>query len=103
MDISAIIHAAFPPQTSDYTDDIYHQRISEYLDNLERSGYIRCRNVAITFSVLHVEAAILDAGINHIRPEEKSRFYKFVEFLFWVAGIGVLFFMVYEHFHPAGQ
>jgi hypothetical protein len=101
-DISTIIRNAFPPQTSDHTDEIYEQRIRDYLDNLERDGYIKCNNVIITRPSIYIEAAILDAGVNHIRPVEKSRLYRTVEFIFWIAGIGVLLFMVYEHFRPGG-
>lgn len=97
-DISAIIKSAFPLQASDKTDEIYNKRIREYLDNLEASKYIKCNNAKITLEVIHIEAAILDAGVKHIKSNDKSGLYKVVEFLFWVAGIGVLIFMVYEHF-----
>src|SRR5258708_17507329 len=96
-DISAIIRSSFPPQISDSSDEVYNHRIRVYLDILEKAGYIKCNNVIITRPSIYVEASILDAGVKHIQPEEKSTLYKTVEFIFWIAGIGGLIFLVYEH------
>jgi hypothetical protein len=102
-DISELIQGAFPIQVNDVTDDIYNARIRHYLDNLERLNYIKCYNTNITLTSLHIEAAILDAGVKHIKPNERSKLSKTIEFLFWIAGIGVLIVMIYEHYHPAKQ
>lgn len=102
-DISELIRSAFPIQGNDLTDDIYSTRISHYLDNLERLNYIKCNNTNITLRSVYVEAAILDAGVKHIKPNERSKLSKTVEFLFWLAGIGVLILMVCEHYNPEKQ
>ena len=100
-EISPIIRDTFPPLASDKTDEVYDQRIREYLQNLEADGYIKCNAVVITRQAIYIEAAILAAGYSHMQTEKKSGLYKFIEFLFWIAGIGVLVMMLYEHFHPA--
>jgi hypothetical protein len=102
-DISELIRSAFPIQVNDISDDIYSTRILHYLDNLERLNYIKCNNTNITLRLVHIEAAILDAGARHIRPNERSNLSKATEFLFWVAGIGVLILMLFEYYHPERQ
>jgi hypothetical protein len=102
-DISPIVKSAFPPQASDKSDDIYNVRVREYLDNLERAGYIKCNHTKITRSVVYVEAAILDAGLSRIKPDEKSWLFKIVELASWMAAVGGLAFTIYSYYHPLEQ